>query len=440
MNNKSIDKNSNLVSIAIIAGLFFIFGFVTWLNGALIPLLQTVCQLTAPQAYLVTVTFYIAYTITAIPVSSVLNKTGYKRGMSLGLFIMAVGSVLFIPAAHTRIYPLFLFALFVMGTGLTLLQTASNPYIVLIGSEKSAAVRISLMGLLNKGAGILAPILFTTIVFSGVSSISTEHFNSIPLAQKLSELSSLSSKLIDLYSVMAAVLVALALCISISPLPEVETHDQDKNEKVDWKKALKYPQLTLGVITLFFYVGAEVIAGDTIGLFGKQLGLANYTEFTAFTMFFMVAGYIIGMIFIPKLLSQEKALLGSGVFGIVITVAILIMSNHSHLSAPLLAKFGFTHPVPDVILMVGLLGLANALVWPAIWPLALRGLGKYVNTGSAMLIMAISGGAILPYLYGLLGNLILPQYAYVILIPGYLLIAYYAVLNIRNNKSNTLKI
>ncbi|RLV59868.1 glucose/galactose MFS transporter [Parashewanella curva] len=435
MNNKSIDRNSNLVSIGIIAGLFFIFGFVTWLNGALIPLLQSVCQLTAPQAYLVTVTFYIAYTITAIPVSSVLNKTGYKRGMSLGLLIMAIGSVLFIPAAHTRTYSLFLFALFVMGTGLTLLQTASNPYIVLIGSEKSAAVRISLMGLLNKGAGILAPILFTTIVFSGVSSISTEHFNSIPLAEKLAELNTLSSKLIDLYSAMAAILFALALSISISPLPEVETDSQTTKEKVEWKKALKYPQLTLGVVTLFFYVGAEVIAGDTIGLFGKQLGLANYTEFTAFTMFFMVIGYIIGMVFIPKILSQEMALFCSGVFGLIVTLFILIIPTHTHFFAPLLLKLGFLHPVPDVILMVGILGLANALVWPAIWPLALRGLGKYVNTGSAMLIMAISGGAILPYLYGLLGNVISPHYAYAILFPGYLLIAYYAFLNIRNNRT-----
>ena len=150
------NHRSTLIPMLIVSGLFFMFGFVTWLNGSLIPFLQIACELNHMEAYLVTMAFYIAFIVMALPMSVILRRVGFKNGMMLGLFVMVVGALIFIPAALLRMYSIFLIALFVLGTGLTILQTAANPYIVLIGPPETAAVRISIMGVLNKGAGVVA--------------------------------------------------------------------------------------------------------------------------------------------------------------------------------------------------------------------------------------------------------------------------------------------
>lgn len=421
-------RPSTLVPMLIIGILFFIFGFVTWLNGALIPFLQIVCELNEFQALLVTFAFYIAYTVMALPMSFLLNIIGYKKGMLAGLLIMAVGALLFIPAAQSAWYPLFLLALFTLGSGLTILQTATNPYIVCIGPHESAAMRISIMGLVNKAAGIIVPVVFTAWVLSDIEQFSSEALAVLSDLERQVQLAELSSRLVVPYLYMTAALLVLAVFIWFAPLPELAQQKDEKDNKKGYvKAALAYPQLVLGVVALFCYVGVEVIAGDTIGLYGSQLGVAHFGMLTSYTMSFMVVGYILGVLLIPRWLSQSLALQLSAILGILFSLGVLFSSTESQQLSILVFGWMGIPTVPDTVFFVALLGLANALVWPAVWPLALAGLGKLTATGSAMLIMGIAGGAILPLGYGYLaetsGN---SQAAYWILLPCYLFILFYA--------------
>jgi len=423
----SKSTNSSLLPMMIVGGLFFVFGFVTWLNGSLIPFLQIACELNHMEAYLVTMAFYIAYTVMALPMAAILKRTGYRNGMMLGLLVMAVGALVFIPAAEIRSYTVFLIALFILGTGLTILQTASNPYIVHIGPRETAAVRISIMGLLNKGAGIVAPLIFTAFILSDMSQFTAERLESLSEAQRGIELAELSGRLVTPYILMAAMLLFLAAVVKLSPLPEI-TFEDEGSETSGKDSILQYPQLILGAISLFFYVGVEVIAGDTIGLFGKEMGVSNFGQLTSYTMAFMVAAYITGMIVIPRWISQEKALVISSVLGIVLTILIITSAGTGDgVWQALFAWTGIT-AIPNVILYVALLGFANALCWPAIWPMALRDLGKHTSTGSALLIMGISGGAVFPLIYGAIAESTGDaQGAYWIMIPCYLVILFYAL-------------
>lgn len=412
-----MQKNSSLIPMILIGILFFIFGFITWLNGSLIPFLKLICNLNDFESLFVTFAFYIAYTVMAFPMALVLEKTGYKNGMALGLGIMVVGSLLFIPAALTASYLLFLGALFTLGTGLTILQTASNPYIVLIGAPQSAAMRISIMGLINKSAGVLVPLLFTSLILSDIPSLTNTNFSP-------QEIEELASRLITPYIIMAVVLSGLIALVKFSSLPEIIFEESEDSSK----SIFAYPQAILGAMALFFYVGIEVIAGDTIGLYAQNLGVQNATALTSYTMVFMVMGYLIGVAFIPKLISQERALLGSALFGTLFIFGIAFSSTTSHSFSEILWGWSGIATLPNSVAFVALLGLANALVWPTIWPLALEGLGKQSAKGSALLIMAIAGGAILPLLFGkvsqLLGSM---QSAYLFGVICYAFIALYAL-------------
>ena len=431
-------SSSNLTSILIIGGLFFMFGFVTWLNGSLIPFLQIACELNHMQAYFVTLVFYIAYTVMALPSAKVLDKVGYKKGMVVGLVIMTIGALVFIPASTSGLYAVFLIALFILGTGLTLLQTASNPYIVAIGPRRSAAVRISLMGILNKSAGVLAPLVFTALVFSDMSQYNDESLAKLSDVQRIIALNELSDRLAAPYLIMASMLAALSLFIYFSPLPEINLSNDGlskTNEQADNKSIIAYPQVVLGVVTLFLYVGVEVIAGDTIGVYGKELGVTNFTQLTSYTMAFMVIAYALGMALIPKYISQEKALSYSAILGLVFVIAIIVSSKQSTLVWDILFGWTGVTSIPNTVLFVALLGFANALVWPAVWPMALQGLGNKTAEASALLIMGISGGAILPLVYGALVEISHnSQFAYIIMLPCYAFILYYAKLG--HKKSN----
>jgi MFS transporter, FHS family, L-fucose permease len=409
-----MQKKNNLVPMLILAALFFIFGFVTWLNGTLIPYFKIACELNNFQAYLVAFAFYISYFVMALPSSWILKKTGFKNGMTLGLLVMAAGALLFIPAAETRTYMLFLTGLFVIGTGLSILQTASNPYITIIGPIESAASRISIMGICNKVAGIMAPIILGSVILSDADTLVND-LKLLDAAERSLRLDELASRVITPYSIMAAVLFGLAMMIRFSSLPAIETEPESEIESpaTDKNSIIQYPNLVLGVIALFLYVGAEVIAGDTIGPYGQSQGipLSEAKNFTAFTLIAMVIGYIIGIFAIPKFISQSKALALSAITGITFS---LIAVNTS----------GYTS-----VLFIALMGLANALMWPAIWPLAIHGLGRFTKTGAAFLIMAIAGGALLPLIYGKLSDMsgIGPRNAYYLMVPCYLFILFYSM-------------
>lgn len=417
---------SSVMPMVIIGVLFFIFGFVTWLNGSLIPFLKIICELNEFQALFVTFAFYIAYTVMALPMSSLLNRTGYKNGMAIGLAIMVAGSLLFIPAAKSADFMLFLLALFVLGTGLTILQTASNPYVVKIGPKESAAMRISIMGLINKSAGVIVPIAFTALILADMGNVSEQSIAALSQVEREATINALSDKLVMPYIYMALTLTVLIGLVKFSSLPEIE-HDEESDHGGK-SNILHFPQVVLGAIALFAYVGVEVIAGDTIGLYGSGLGVANFASLTSYTMVFMVLGYIIGVTCIPRFISQQQALLGSALAGSLAILGVMFSSTTSTSIADILWGWSGIAVIPNSVTFVALMGLAHALVWPSIWPLALEGLGKFVAQGSALLIMGISGGAILPLIFGKLAHTLGDtQLAYIVGLPCYLFILFYAL-------------
>ncbi len=404
-----------IVPITILAALFFIFGFATWLNGTLIPYLKIACELNTFQSTFVAFAFYISYFVMAIPSSWILKFTGFKKGMMVGLLVMAVGALIFIPAANTRTYGLFLTGLFVIGTGLSLLQTASNPYITIIGPIESAAKRISIMGICNKVAGVLAPIILGAIILSDADTLTME-LQGLDSAARAIRLDEIAARVINPYIIMAIILTGLALMIRLSPLPEIEMEqngDEDQIPAEERKSVFMYPNLVLGVIAIFLYVGVEVVAGDTLPLYGQSQGIAlsEARYFTSFTLAAMVIGYIIGIITIPKFISQSRALAISAGTGIIFSLCAIFTNGYTS------------------VLFIALLGLANALMWPAIWPLAIHGIGKYTKIGSALLIMGIAGGAVFTVLWGRLSMIhaIGHQQAYWIMIPCYLFILFYSI-------------
>ena len=439
---KIISRKDYIFSITIIGLFFFIFGFVTWLNGILIPFLRTACELNDFEAYFVTAAFYISYFVMALPSSAVLKKTGFKNGMSLGLWIMAVGSLIFIPAAMTRTYGIFLLGLFVMGTGLALLQTASNPYITIIGPPESAAKRISIMGIANKFAGAIAPIILASIILKDSKVLEGQLAHAADAATRTGLLNELAGRVIMPYIVMAVILVLLGLLLRFAHLPEVDTDAED--ETTGESNAVKtsiwqFPHLLFGVVALFFYVGVEVIAGDSIIRYGQSIGIAMESAkyFTSLTLLSMILGYTIGIIFIPKYLNQTTALKICTILGVIFSLGAILTPSHLNFSMSFIDIMTFKSIVlvlPVTVLFVALLGLANALVWPAMWPLALNGLGRFTKTGSAMLIMAIAGGALLPLLYGKLAVSFSTQSAYWICVPAYFVIMYYAFIGHKAGK------
>jgi FHS family L-fucose permease-like MFS transporter len=399
--------------VLIIGALFFVFGFVTWLNSVLIPYLKLACELNNFESYLVAFAFYIAYLVMAIPSAWVLKKTGFKQGMSVGLGIMAIGCLIFIPAAMTRTYGLFLLGLFIQGTGLAVLQTASNPYITILGPRESAAKRISIMGICNKVAGSIAPIILGAIALENTDGL-VHRLAAMDAVQKAAELDALAQRVIVPYLIMMAVLVILAVLVNYSGLPEVDTDQEDETVAAansGKTSALQFPHLMLGVFTLFLYVGVEVMAGDTVISYGAAQGvpLSQATIFTTYTLFGMIVGYVIGIIAIPRWIAQANALKVSAVLGVLFSLAALFTDGYVS------------------VLCISLLGLANSLMWPAIWPLAIADLGRFTKIGSSYMIMAIAGGALLPLAYGRLVDVLNnAQQAYWIMVPCYLFILYYA--------------
>jgi glucose/galactose transporter len=407
-----------MTSIVIIGVLFFVFGFVTWINGPLITFVKLAFDLdTDAKAFLVTTAFYMSYFFLALPSSWVLERTGMKKGMALGLLVMAVGSFLFGTFATDRNYALALTGLFVIGSGLALLQTASNPYISIIGPIESAARRISIMGICNKTAGILSPIVLGSFVLQGIGQLESRVSAAVSAAEKDAILNEFAAKVYTPYVVMASILVLLAIWIIRSPLPEIKAAEVNApaggGAGAQRRSSIfQYPHLWLGVLCIFVYVGVEVLAGDAIGTYGKGFHIpTDETKyFTAFTLAAMLVGYVIGVITIPHFLSQERGLAISAVLGIAFAFAAYLSDGYVSVA------------------FVAALGLANALMWPAIFPLAIRSLGRFTEKGSALLIMAIAGGAVLPNLFAHFKEHFDFQAVFLaITVPCYIYILFYAL-------------
>ncbi|KQZ59232.1 MULTISPECIES: sugar MFS transporter [unclassified Lysobacter] len=405
-----------LGSIAIVGALFFVFGFVTWLNGPLISFAQLAFDVSESLAFLIPSAFYISYFCLALPSSSILKMTGMKKGMALGLFLMAVGAAVFAHYTTQRIYPGAVTGVFVIGAGLAILQTAVNPYISILGPIEGAAQRIAIMGICNKLAGWAAPYVIGTLVMHGMGDVASQVAGA-DAATKAAVLNEFAARIHTPYMIIAGLLALFAVGILFSPLPEIQAEEvnAEGSEAMSGAKPiglLQFPHVWLGALCIFVYVGAEVMAGDAIGTYGRAFGLPlDETKlFTGYTLGAMLAGYIVGLILIPRFVSQERYLGLSAILGVALTIGAYLTQG--------IVSVGF----------VAALGFANAMMWPAIFPLAIQGLGRLTEKGSALLIMGIAGGAVIPQLFVHLKQHYDFQAVFALLmIPCYLYILYFAL-------------
>jgi glucose/galactose transporter len=303
--------------------------------------------------------------------------------------------------------------LFTIGGGLALLQTAINPYVSILGPIEGAARRIALMGICNKIAGIAAPLVIGALVLRGIGDLASA-LQGVSGPAREAMLDSFAAKIHLPYLAMAAILLAAAIGVLKSPLPELRASEVNASMQGAGAAArgvFHYPHLWLGVLCLFVYVGVEVMAGDAIGAYGRGFGLPlDQTKFfTAFTLAAMLLGYLSGLLLTPRIVSQATYLRGSALLGVALAVGAFV--THGYASVACVAALGF----------------ANAMMWPAIFPLAIRGLGRATETGSALLVMAIAGGAVIPQAFAILKQHFDFQAVFLALMaPCYLYIFYYA--------------
>lgn len=430
VNAGSVSNRNTILSIMIIALLFFIFGFTTWINAILIPYFKISCELNTAQSLLVAFAFYIAYFVMAIPAAHLLERVGFKKGIMIGFWIMSLGALIFIPAALTRIYGISLFGLFSIGTGLAILQPAANTYITMIGSKERAAQRISIMGVFNKTAGIIAPILLAAAILRPTD---TELFRQLPLMDELSKnaaLDELIRRVIVPYSVMAIVLFGLGFFIRFSVLPEIDTNTESKTEadaNSGKTSILHFPYLILGGLAIFLHVGSQVVGINTIIGYAQSLGLPLLEAkiFPSYILGVTMLGFLAGIVLIPKFINHLNILRICTTSALVFTLLFFIVHGQ-------VTFLGHTADISIWILV--LLGLSNSLMYSTIWPLALNGLGRFTKMGGSILVMGLSGSAVVPLIYGYFADVYNPQIAYWVIFPCYIYLVYYAYYGYRVKK------
>ena len=415
------------LSMFMLGSLFFIFGLVSWVNSILVPYFKVACELeTDVQSYLVTFAFYIAYLVMTIPASFLLNKVGFKRGVELGLWLLGIGALLFWPAAMTRSYSMFLCALFTMGTALAILQTAANPFVTIIGPRESAARRISIMGICNKFAGIISPLIFAAAVIRPQDKITMELIDKGLLVgpEKEQALDIMIQGVILPYVILAVVLIVFGFIFYKSSIPDIDPNKDNKSESEglqDRKSILSYPYLVLGVLALFAHTGSQQISVATIIDYAGSMGIDTLDAkvFPSYTLACIMIGYLAGIVCIPKYLSQQKALVVCTVTGLVLSACVLLTQNIW------VHWFGMNARLSIWFLV--LLGIPNSLIYAGIWPLAIKNLGKWTNLGSSILVMALSGSAFMTLAYGALADKFDLDKAYWLLIPCFVYMIFYSL-------------
>ena len=396
MQNTNSSSKGYLFPLVVIGILFFMIGFALGINGLIIPFLRTALDLTTAESYLVLAATFSTFIIFGYPSGLVIKAIGYKKTMILSFLFFAVGLYLFIPSAENQSFAMFLLASFISGIGNTMLQAAVNPYITILGPLDSAATRMSMMGIANKAAWAIAPIFLG--IFLNLGDVKLEDIK-LP------------------FYFISGIFVLLGILVAFVPLPEVKAEGEDENDEAaassyaaNKTSIWQFPHLLLGLGSLLFYVGVETLAMASIVDYATSLNLPDPQVYTSYTVIGMVIGYLVGVFFIPKYISQERAMFICAIIGLISSLLIVLT------------------PMNISIWFVAVLGLANSLMWPALWPMAMKDLGKFTKTGSSLLVMAIVGGAVFPLLFGWLadefGNM---QQAYWICFPAYLMIFYYAL-------------
>lgn len=420
------DNKNNYGSALLVIGIVFAtFGFITWANSQLILFFRLSYSLTKTQSYLVETAFFAAYFFMSVPSSFVLKKLGYKKSLGSGLLLMGIGAALFIPAAYLKSYPVYLAGLFMIGIGLALAQTAANPYVTILGPQEAAAKRISIMGICNKVAGIVAVFLLGSIILKDSGQVE-EQIKLMTAAEKAVFLDDFAGRIVGLYVVISSVFILLSFTLMRLNLPEVQERTAENElspgDTVSSRSVFQHRNLIFGGLAIFFYVGAEVISYGVFSDFGTSLGFDKETSklFPTYTGYALIIGYFLTIALVPKVISQRRALIASAVSSIAL---LLIAINTS----------GWT-----AVICFAALGLTQSVMWPAIWPLALNGLGIHTKIGSAILVMMIVGGAVLPPLMGLWStwletseNVFIAENAgklgFLIMVPCWLFILFYAL-------------
>lgn len=432
----SCKQKQYFISLTILAGMFFIFGFVSWVNSILIPYFRIACELTHFESYFVAFAFYIAYFVMAIPSGILLKRVGFKRGIMYGFMLTALGAFLFVPAALVRQFEIFLIGLFSIGTGLAILQTAANPYVTIIGPIESAARRISIMGICNKFAGIISPLIFAALILKADDSelFSLIESGTLDAITKSAILDELIQRVIVPYAILGGLLVLAGIGIRYSILPEINTDEQNATDEKEnghnsKKSIFDFPYLILGALAIFFHVGTQVIAIDTIINYASSMGidLLEAKVFPSYTLACTMIGYILGIIIIPKYVSQTNALIICTILGLLLSFGVVFTDFNVTL---------FGHQANISIFLLCALGFPNALIYAGIWPLSIHGLGKFTKTGSSLLIMGLCGNAILPLIYGYFAEVYDLRIGYWILIPCFLYLIFFAT---KGHKINSWK-
>lgn len=432
----SCKQKQYFISLTILAGMFFIFGFVSWVNSILIPYFRIACELTHFESYFVAFAFYIAYFVMAIPSGILLKKVGFKRGIMYGFMLTALGAFLFVPAALVRQFEIFLIGLFSIGTGLAILQTAANPYVTIIGPIESAARRISIMGICNKFAGIISPLIFAALILKADDSelFSLIESGTLDAITKSAMLDELIQRVIVPYAILGGLLVLAGIGIRYSILSEINTDEQNATDEKEnghnsKKSIFDFPYLILGALAIFFHVGTQVIAIDTIINYANSMGidLLEAKVFPSYTLACTMIGYVLGILIIPKYVSQTKALIICTILGLLLSFGVVFADFNVTL---------FGHQANISIFLLCALGFPNALIYAGIWPLSIHGLGKFTKTGSSLLIMGLCGNAILPLIYGYFAEVYDLRIGYWILIPCFLYLIFFAT---KGHKINSWK-
>lgn len=391
----TLHNRNFIVPISIIGMMFFIIGFALGINGLLIPFVKQALNISSAQSYLLLGVTKVVFVIFGYPSGLILKKIGYKKSMVFSFLFFSIGLLLFVPSAKFESFLLFLVASFIMGMGNTLLQTTVNPYITIIGPKESAGKRICLMGILNKLAWAVAPIALSIFMDLGNVKI---------------------GQIITPFYLLAVIFVVLGAFSYFAPLPEInadgENVSKEENivhESFNKTSIFQFPHLLLGVLAIFLYAGVEIISLSSMVDYANYLNLPHPERYTSYVVAFMIIGYLLGLTLVPKFISQVWALRLCTAFGVLITTSLIFVS-------------------PSVsVWIVATFGLANAMVWPSIWPLALDGLGKFTKTGSSLLVTGIVGGGILLFIFGFLKDLYGMQNAYLICLPSYIYLFYYSI-------------
>jgi len=389
------NKKTLVVPMMLIGSMFAVLGFALGINAFFVPFVKEAFHISITMSYLVMTATFLSFVVFGVPSGAIIKKFGYKGGMIIAFLIMAIGFYLIAPAAKIVSFPLLLMALFISGIGQTLLTGAVNTYVAILGPPESAASRIALMGICSKTFYAVASLMLA--VFMDLSNVHIE------------------DTILPFY-IISGVLIVMGVLYYFAPLPEVKAIGEDDDDvsvtssyAASKTSIFQFPHLLLGVLAIFFDIGVEYIALGTINDYATILNLSSPASYVWFVSAGMVVGYLLGVFFIPKYMSQGMALLISTISGIVVTIMIVLL------------------PVGISIYFVALLGLANALMWPAIWPLAIADLGKYTKMGSSLLVTGIIGGAFLPLLFGYVADVASHQVAYLVCLPAYLYIMYFAL-------------